>query len=375
MLPRCLAAARARRRRDRDRRHRLHRPHDRDRPSPSARRVIEREWTGSFSDARNVSFDAATGDWLMFLDADEVLVEEDVERLRALRGQTWREAFYLTEINYTGELGDGTAATHTALRVFRAAPEYRFSGRLHEQIAETLPLHLPERIEHDRHPRRALRLPRRRARREGEVAPQHRAAAQAARRGRRRRRFLHFNLGSEYGAVGDAQAALARVRARVGADRRATRAAARGASCRRSRAARARAAHLRPPRGLPSRAPTRGSRASRASPTSSSSRPGRARARATPTGRSRSTSAASRWATRRAATPRRSACGTFLPRIAIAEIHHARGATGEAVALLDAASPSTPASSASCCRSRRRCWPTASRPTRSWRASRRASPS
>ena len=71
--------------------------------------VIEREWTGSFADARNVSFDAATGDWLMFLDADEVLVAEDVERLRALRGRTWREAFYLTETNYTGELDDGTA--------------------------------------------------------------------------------------------------------------------------------------------------------------------------------------------------------------------------------------------------------------------------
>ncbi|HEU4701867.1 MAG TPA: glycosyltransferase family 2 protein, partial [Conexibacter sp.] len=109
--------------------------------------VIEREWTGSFSEARNVSFDAASGDWLMFLDADEVLVEEDVERLRRLSGKTWREAFYLTEISYTGELGDGTAATHTALRVFRARPEYRFSGSLHEQIAETLPLHIPERIE------------------------------------------------------------------------------------------------------------------------------------------------------------------------------------------------------------------------------------
>ncbi len=36
--------------------------------------VIEREWTGSFSDARNASFDAATGDWILYLDADEVLV-------------------------------------------------------------------------------------------------------------------------------------------------------------------------------------------------------------------------------------------------------------------------------------------------------------
>ena len=47
-------------------------------------KVIDLEWTGSFTDARNVSFDAATGDWLMFLDADEVLVEGDGERLRAL---------------------------------------------------------------------------------------------------------------------------------------------------------------------------------------------------------------------------------------------------------------------------------------------------
>ena len=44
--------------------------------------VIEREWTGSFSDARNVSLEAATGDWFLYLDADEVLVSEDVDRLR-----------------------------------------------------------------------------------------------------------------------------------------------------------------------------------------------------------------------------------------------------------------------------------------------------
>ena len=38
-------------------------------------RVIERPWTGSFADARNASLEAATGDWLLYLDADEVLVE------------------------------------------------------------------------------------------------------------------------------------------------------------------------------------------------------------------------------------------------------------------------------------------------------------
>ncbi len=170
--------------------------------------VIEREWTGSFSDARNVSFDAATGDWLMFLDADEVLVGDDVERLRALRGKTWRESFYLSEISYTGELGDGTAATHTALRVFRARPEYRFSGSLHEQISDTLPMHLQERIEatdirieHFGY-LGAVRDAKEKSRRNIELLLAQRDEGQS-------NPFLHFNLGSEYGAVGDARSALA----------------------------------------------------------------------------------------------------------------------------------------------------------------------
>src|SRR5208282_3111470 len=109
--------------------------------------VIEREWTGSFADARNVSFDAATGDWILYLDADEVLVKEDAPLLRSLTGRTWREAFYLSETNYTGELDAGSAVTHNALRIFRNRPEYRFEGRLHEQIAQRLPGYLPERLE------------------------------------------------------------------------------------------------------------------------------------------------------------------------------------------------------------------------------------
>ena len=52
------------------------------------------------------------------------------------------------ETNFTGEEDAGTAMTHSALRVFRNRPSYRFTGRLHEQIAECLPAYLPERIQH-----------------------------------------------------------------------------------------------------------------------------------------------------------------------------------------------------------------------------------
>jgi tetratricopeptide (TPR) repeat protein len=171
-------------------------------------RVIFHEWTGSFAEARNVSFEAANGDWLLCLDADEVLVDEDRPLLRALTGRTWREAFYLSETNYTGDLEDGTAVTHNALRVFRNRAEYRFQGRLHEQIAHTLPGYLPERlessgvrVEHYGY-LGVVRDTREKSRRNIELLRLQQAESPPS-------AFLHYNLGSEYAAAGDSVAALA----------------------------------------------------------------------------------------------------------------------------------------------------------------------
>ncbi len=110
-------------------------------------RVIDFPWNGSFSDARNVGLDAATGDWLLYLDADEHLIPEDAPRIRELLSRTWREGFHLVETNYTGGDDAGTAVTHLALRLFRNRPEYRFEGRIHEQKASRMPTYLPERFE------------------------------------------------------------------------------------------------------------------------------------------------------------------------------------------------------------------------------------
>jgi tetratricopeptide (TPR) repeat protein len=171
--------------------------------------VVEREWTGSFAEARNASIEAATGDWLLFLDADEVLDPADAPLLRELTGRTWREAFYLVETNHTGELGDGTAVAHNALRVVRNRPEYRFEGRVHEQIAQNLPSGLPERIE----PTRirvdhygylgAVRDAKEKSRRNIELLRRQLADAGAD-------PFFHFNLGSELAAAGDAVGACER---------------------------------------------------------------------------------------------------------------------------------------------------------------------
>jgi glycosyltransferase involved in cell wall biosynthesis len=170
-------------------------------------KVLHHEWTGDFSEARNVSFDAASGDWLMYLDADEVLVDGDGARLRELTGQVWREAMFLIEINHTGDVEDGMAVTHEALRVFRNRPEYRFEGRIHEQIAYALPSYLPERLavaqirmEHYGY-LGAVRDAKGKSQRNIELLERQRAEGVDT-------PFLDFNLGSEYAAAGESTKAL-----------------------------------------------------------------------------------------------------------------------------------------------------------------------
>jgi tetratricopeptide (TPR) repeat protein len=169
--------------------------------------VLHHEWNGSFADARNVSVEAATGDWIIYLDADEVLVAEDAAKLRALTGRVWREAFCLVETNYTGDIEDGTALTHNALRMFRNRPEYRFKGRLHEQFAYALPGYLPERLEYTQ-----LRIEhygylgvvrdaKEKSRRNLDLLLQQVADGVDS-------AFQSFNLGSEYLALGEFQTSV-----------------------------------------------------------------------------------------------------------------------------------------------------------------------
>ncbi|MDQ8045004.1 MAG: glycosyltransferase [Solirubrobacteraceae bacterium] len=160
-------------------------------------KVLFHEWTGNFGEARNIGLEAATGDWFIWIDADEVFVGDDALRLKELTGHTWREAFFIEEINHTGSLDDGTAAKHNALRMFRNRPQYRFEGAVHEQLAYALPGYLPERIEHtdlrmdhygylDQ-----VRVDKGKESRNLDLLKEQQASGEDG-------AFLHFNLGSEY---------------------------------------------------------------------------------------------------------------------------------------------------------------------------------
>jgi glycosyltransferase involved in cell wall biosynthesis len=98
-------------------------------------KVIQSDWTGDFSRARNVSLDAATGRWILWLDADDRLLEEDKRAIRSLaEGDPGLapKAYGLRVKNSRD--GGITGSVFNQIRVFPNRPSLRFRAPVHEQI-------------------------------------------------------------------------------------------------------------------------------------------------------------------------------------------------------------------------------------------------
>lgn len=101
-------------------------------------KVVHHPWRDDFSDARNVSLQHATGEWVLWLDADERLDRGGAEAIRnAIRDPQF--AGYLIEIvNEVGDQQNTSTFVHRACRLFRRLPVTRFEGRIHEQVVPSL---------------------------------------------------------------------------------------------------------------------------------------------------------------------------------------------------------------------------------------------
>ncbi|PWW08499.1 glycosyltransferase involved in cell wall biosynthesis [Paenibacillus cellulosilyticus] len=102
-------------------------------------KVIERAWTGDFAAARNAGLDAAQGEWILILDADEELSEGASASLRKLALHGEEAAGWLLPVwNLLGNDEEDGVTINPVLRLFRNAPLHRFEGRIHEQIAVSI---------------------------------------------------------------------------------------------------------------------------------------------------------------------------------------------------------------------------------------------
>jgi hypothetical protein len=102
-------------------------------------RVFDFPWCDNFAAARNESIRQATGQWLLWLDADEYFDDANRAKLRDLLANLGDDntAYVMKCVCVSGQVSN--TATHVDhVRLFRSHPALRWDYRVHEQILPAL---------------------------------------------------------------------------------------------------------------------------------------------------------------------------------------------------------------------------------------------
>lgn len=95
-------------------------------------------WCEDFAAARNASLELATGDWALWIDADEEIEQGGEKMLREALMRPYFGGFTVQIVNFLGDPTTGGRYVHAAVRLFRRIPGILFAGRIHEQIIPAL---------------------------------------------------------------------------------------------------------------------------------------------------------------------------------------------------------------------------------------------
>lgn len=105
-------------------------------------RLVEFPWCDDFSAARNHSLAHARGDWIFWMDADDVLPPASGQRLRqAIASTPNRDAAFWVTVEEVVPAHRGRPSRimgHAHVKLFPNHPQIRFRYRIHEQVTPAL---------------------------------------------------------------------------------------------------------------------------------------------------------------------------------------------------------------------------------------------
>lgn len=98
-------------------------------------KVLHEPWQDDFSAPRNTAIRAATGDWILVLDADEYLLPDGPERIRELVESTQVSGYHM---HFTNIYSSGKTLGVMMVRLFRNLPGLEYENVIHEQVTPSL---------------------------------------------------------------------------------------------------------------------------------------------------------------------------------------------------------------------------------------------
>jgi glycosyltransferase involved in cell wall biosynthesis/Flp pilus assembly protein TadD len=97
-------------------------------------RVSHFDWCDDFAAARNASLELATGEWILWMDADDYLLPEDLLKVQRVRQLTPDIALYFTLVN----TGGADNSSFRQVKMFPNRPGIRFTRPVHETVVPAL---------------------------------------------------------------------------------------------------------------------------------------------------------------------------------------------------------------------------------------------
>lgn len=101
-------------------------------------KIYDFEWVNDFSKARNFSFSKATKDYILWLDADDIILEEDKKKLVELKNNMDGTVDVYTMIyNYSHDENGVPLIVQTRERIVKRENNYQWISPIHEVIVPT----------------------------------------------------------------------------------------------------------------------------------------------------------------------------------------------------------------------------------------------